>query len=181
MKRRSHLVFIVACCLILQACAAAELRFVLHGEPRTFTPYLVTDENSDAVRYLTGGVLIRMNRQTQKLEPGLAESWKVAKMGTAITFKLRSGVTFSDGTPFTADDVVYTFQQMMAPNVHSIHRRRIPLRPRRRRRKSLIAHFRDHHFSRAHLRPRRLFDQVAIMSAKVAAQRKSGARVVCRS
>lgn len=116
MKRTS---FILLFILALQALASAELRFVIHGEPRTFTPYLVGDENSETVRYLTGGVLIRMNRQTQQLEPGLATSWKVAKMGTAITFTLRSGLKFSDGTPFTADDVVYTFQQMMAPTVHS--------------------------------------------------------------
>lgn len=116
MKRPSQILLFV---LILQALAFAELRFVIHGEPRTFTPYLVTDENSEVVRYLTGGVLIRFNRQTQKLEPALATSWKVSKTGTAITLTLRPGVFFSDGTPFTADDVVYTFQQMMAPNVHS--------------------------------------------------------------
>jgi peptide/nickel transport system substrate-binding protein len=110
--------YLSAICL-LQACAAAELRFVLRGEPRTFNPILVSDDNSETVRYLTGGVLIRLNRATQKMEPGLAESWKVGPNGASIKFKLRTGISFSDGTPFTADDVVYTFQQMMSPSVHS--------------------------------------------------------------
>lgn len=116
LHRFSHLIVIV--CLLHGYCTA-QLHFVLHGEPRTFNPILASDENSETVRYLTGGFLIRLNRQTQKLEPGLAESWKVAKMGTAITFKLRSNIFFSDGTPFTAEDVVYTFKQMMTPGVLS--------------------------------------------------------------
>ena len=52
-----------------------------------------------------GGALIRLNRQTQALEPGLASSWKVSWKGLRITSHLRSGLHFSDGTPFTAEDV----------------------------------------------------------------------------
>ncbi len=101
------------------ALAQGELRFCLRAEPKTFDPLKVEDDASVAVRYLTGGVLIRMNRQTQALEPELAQSWKVSKDGKQITFKLRSGVSFSDGTPFSADDVAYTVQQMMDPALHS--------------------------------------------------------------
>jgi peptide/nickel transport system substrate-binding protein len=64
-------------------------------------------------------VLVRMNRQTQALEPELAQSWKVSKDGKQIVFKLRSGISFSDGTPFSAEDVAYTVQQMMDPALHS--------------------------------------------------------------
>jgi len=71
------------------------------------------------IRYLTGGVLIRVNRQTQELEPGLAMSWKVSKDGRQISFRLRSGISFSDGTPFSAQDVAYTIQQLMDPSLHS--------------------------------------------------------------
>ncbi|MCI0421530.1 MAG: hypothetical protein L0312_20275, partial [Acidobacteria bacterium] len=46
-----------------------ELRFCLRAEPKTFNPVLVADESSETIRYLTGGVLLRMNRLTQKLEP----------------------------------------------------------------------------------------------------------------
>ena len=96
-----------------------ELRFCLRTEPKTFNPLKVEDEASGAIRYLTGGVLVRVNRQTQDLEPELAVSWKVSKDGRQISFRLRSGVLFSDGTPFTAADVAYTMQQLMDPALHS--------------------------------------------------------------
>ncbi|RAI57581.1 ABC transporter substrate-binding protein [Roseicella frigidaeris] len=50
----------------------------------------------------------------QRPAPGLAESWKRLDDRT-WEFRLRRGVTFHDGTPFTADDVVFTFER--APNV----------------------------------------------------------------
>ncbi len=96
-----------------------QLRFCLHTEPKTFDPLQVEDDASVSIRYLTGGVLIRVNRQTQALEPELAESWKVSKDARQITFKLRSGVRFSDGSPFTAEDVAFTMQRLMDPALHS--------------------------------------------------------------
>ena len=96
-----------------------ELRFCLRMEPKTFDPLRVEDEASAAIRYLTGGVLVRVNRQTQELEPELAQSWKVSKDGRTITFSLRSGVSFSDGRPFSAQDVAHTMQQLMDPALHS--------------------------------------------------------------
>ncbi len=101
------------------AMAQGELRFCLRSEPKTFDPMKVEDDASVAVRYLTGGVLVRLNRQTQALEPELAQSWKVSKDGKEIMFKLRSGVSFSDGTPFTSEDVAYTVKQLMDPALHS--------------------------------------------------------------
>jgi peptide/nickel transport system substrate-binding protein len=99
--------------------SGGELRFCLRSEPKTFDPLKVEDDASVSIRYLTGGVLVRLNRQTQQLEPELAQSWKVSKDGKQIIFKLRSGVLFSDGTPFSADDVAYTVQQLMDPALHS--------------------------------------------------------------
>jgi peptide/nickel transport system substrate-binding protein len=96
-----------------------ELRLCLRMEPKTFDPLKVEDEASFAVRYLTGGTLLRINRQTQELEPELASSWKVSKDGRQISFRLRNGVLFSDGTQFSADDVAYTMQQLMDPALHS--------------------------------------------------------------
>jgi peptide/nickel transport system substrate-binding protein len=116
--------FTAISCLLLSTLVAiaqsgGELRFCLRSEPKTFDPLKVEDDASVAIRYLTGGVLVRMNRQTQALEPELAQSWKVSKDGRQITFKLRSGISFSDGTPFSAEDVAYTVQQLMDPNLHS--------------------------------------------------------------
>ena len=110
-------------CLLLNSIASAqaanELRFCLRAEPKTFDPLKVDDDASLTIRYLTGGVLIRVNRQTQALEPELAESWKVSKDGRSITFKLRPGVRFSDGSPFSAEDVAFTINRLMDPALHS--------------------------------------------------------------
>lgn len=96
-----------------------ELHFCLHGEPKTFNSMLVDDEAAENIRYLTGGVLIRLNRQTQALEPALSTSWKVSRDRRTITFHLRKGIYFSDGTKFTSEDVAYTMRMLMDPATHS--------------------------------------------------------------
>ena len=119
-KNRKAIAILAFCAGILShAAAQGQLRFCLRSEPKTFNPLKVEDDASAAIRYLTGGVLVRMNRQTQALEPGLATSWKVSKDSKQITFKLRSGISFSDGTQFSAEDVPYTIQQLMDPALHS--------------------------------------------------------------
>ncbi len=109
-------IFVVSSAL---AQAGGELRFCLHSEPKTFNPVLMEDDSSETIRYLTGGVLMRVNRQTQELEPELATSWKVTDGGKTITFQLRKDVRFSDGTTFSAVDVADTMQQLMDPALHS--------------------------------------------------------------
>jgi peptide/nickel transport system substrate-binding protein len=99
--------------------AGGELRFYLHSDPKTFDPLLVADDASETIRYLTGGVLVRVNRRTQQAEPELATSWKIAPDGRSITFDLRQHVYYSDGTPFSAHDVAYTVQRLMDPALHS--------------------------------------------------------------
>jgi peptide/nickel transport system substrate-binding protein len=121
LTKYARAIAVITFCAIaaMDAAAQGQLRFCLRAEPKTFHPLKVEDDASAAIRYLTGGVLVRMNRQTQALEPGLATSWKVSKDSKQITFKLRSGVSFSDGTPFAAEDVAYTVQQLMDPSLHS--------------------------------------------------------------
>jgi peptide/nickel transport system substrate-binding protein len=98
---------------------SGELRFSLHHEPKTFNPLQAEEDSSDTIVYLTAGVLTRVNRQSQALEPALATSWKITDAGRTITFNLRTHVFFSDGTPFTADDVAYSVRQLMDPALHS--------------------------------------------------------------
>ena len=120
MSKRTILIsFVCLAILAGSAFAQGELRFCLRSEPKTFDPLKVEDDASVAIRYLTGGTLVRLNRQTQALEAELAESWKVSKDSKQITFKLRSGISFSDGSPFSAEDIAYTVQQLMDPALHS--------------------------------------------------------------
>jgi peptide/nickel transport system substrate-binding protein len=76
---RNRLLISAIVCLALVPIASAQpgsqLRFCLSSQPKTFNPLLVADDASETVRYLTSGVLMRLNRKTQQLEPELAMSW----------------------------------------------------------------------------------------------------------
>ena len=121
MKRRTC-VFLLAVSLLASRATAqdgGELSFTLGAEPKTFNPLLVADEPSETIRYLTAGVLIRVNRKTQRPEPELATSWRVLEGGRKIQFSLRKGVRFSDGEPFSAEDVAFTFEKLLDPELRS--------------------------------------------------------------
>ena len=90
------------------------------SEPRTLNPILTVDQNSLGVLGRMMGDLIHINRATQKTEPALAKSWTVSKDGTVFTLKLRRGIRFSDGQPFDADDVLFTFKVYLDEQVHSL-------------------------------------------------------------
>ena len=66
--------------------------------------------------------LIHVNRETQQTEPALAKSWTVSPDGRRFTVTLRRGVRFSDGDPFDADDVVFSFQVYLDEKVASPYR-----------------------------------------------------------
>lgn len=80
------------------------------GEPRTFNPLLSEDAGSSAAiaMFITG--LVEWNSVEQEVEPGLAHRWEVAEDQRTYTFYLREGLQWSDGTPFSADDVIFTFE-----------------------------------------------------------------------
>lgn len=90
-------------------------RFVIAapGSPRTFNPLLAVDNASDGVIRLLYGSLVTVNPVAMELRPGLAESWSVAPDQKTWTFKLRQGVRWSDGHRLTADDVVFTWNDIM--------------------------------------------------------------------
>ena len=58
---------------------------------------------------------LKQGTETPKIIPGLATSWEVSKDHLTWTFHLRQGVTFTDGTPFDADAVIYNFDRYMNP------------------------------------------------------------------
>ena len=82
----------------------------IRTEPRTFNRLAARDTSTDLVSLLTQTRLVRINRVSQDAEPWLAESWTRSDDGLRYTIKLRPGVSFSDGHPFTADDVVFSFE-----------------------------------------------------------------------
>jgi peptide/nickel transport system substrate-binding protein len=90
-------------------------RFVIaaSASPKTFNPTVAFDSASDAVVRLLFAPLVNLDWATQQPGPGLAESWSVAPDQKTWTFKLRQAVRWSDGEPLTADDVVFTWNDIM--------------------------------------------------------------------
>lgn len=61
------------------------------------------------------------------LVPDLAETWEVTPEGTQYTFKLRPGLTFHNGDPLNANDLVYTYQRTTNPDFASPHANKLSL------------------------------------------------------
>jgi peptide/nickel transport system substrate-binding protein len=102
--------------------AGGRLVVALRSEPKTLNPAMAVDETSrDVIRCLSAD-LIHINRLSLKTEPSLAKSWKVSRDGRQYTLELRRGLRFSDGEPFTADDVIFSFQVYLDEKVDSSQR-----------------------------------------------------------
>lgn len=106
--------------IAVRTCAAqtaarqsGELVWTLGYDPRTFDPAKVDDIDSETVRYLTAGVLLRFNRATQQVEPRLAETWTLSADGKTIVFHLHRGLRFSDGSPLTASDAAWSIRRVL--------------------------------------------------------------------
>jgi peptide/nickel transport system substrate-binding protein len=91
----------------------------IRTEPRSFNRLAARDSSTDLVSSLTQAKLVRINKVTQEVEPWLAQSWKVDDAGRRYEIVLRPNVRFSDGQPFTADDVVFTFRAVYDAKVQS--------------------------------------------------------------
>ncbi len=98
------------------------LIYHLGAEPATLNPITATDAAESTVNsrkiYET---LLKRNNETLELEPLLAESWTVSEDKLKYTFKLRKGIKWHDGEPFTAEDVVFSYKSIMDPKVDSPH------------------------------------------------------------
>jgi peptide/nickel transport system substrate-binding protein len=88
--------------------AGGRLVATMRGEPTTFNRFVGTGMPTDIVAMLTQSRLVRINRSTHELEPALASSWRASDDGLEYALQLREA-SFSDGHPFTADDVLFSF------------------------------------------------------------------------
>ncbi|HBG01580.1 MAG TPA: ABC transporter substrate-binding protein, partial [Firmicutes bacterium] len=93
-----------------------ELVLGLATTPRSFNFYGIIDNAAYTILYNIIEPLVAENPATGEIIPALAKSWDIDETGTVVTFHLRD-VSWSDGTPFTADDVVFTMEHVvMNPN-----------------------------------------------------------------
>ncbi|MCL2938639.1 MAG: ABC transporter substrate-binding protein [Trichodesmium sp. MAG_R02] len=116
------LVRIILCCLLIltsgcsptllnsQSNNNSRLVLVSPSPPSTFN-YAMSRSSYDFFRFIYEG-LISENGLTGELEPALAESWVLSENKKRIIFTLRSELKWSDGKPLTADDVIFTYQDI---------------------------------------------------------------------
>ena len=88
--------------------------YVGNGTSETYNPAVANTPIDSLHGYLVFDPLMRVGPYHQ-LEPGLALGWQSNKDATVWEIRLRSGVHWHDGKPFTADDVIYTFRTMGSP------------------------------------------------------------------
>ncbi|GIW76295.1 MAG: peptide-binding protein [Phycisphaerae bacterium] len=87
------------------------------------TPLLSSDVYATIIQARVIESLAYRDPETFEWRPLLATGWDVSQDGLRITFQLRKNVTFSDGQPFTADDVVWTFEWIMNEKVDAPRQR----------------------------------------------------------
>lgn len=93
------------------------------GDPKTFN-YITANESSsiDICRFMFWG-LLNFDVPTQEVKPGLADAWTNSPDGKTWTFKLRKNLRWSDGEPLTADDVVFTWNDLIYnPKIDNVTR-----------------------------------------------------------
>jgi peptide/nickel transport system substrate-binding protein len=113
MKRTLAGGLLAASLLFASGLHAQTLRWASQGDPQTMDPH---SQNESMTNMMNGQVYERLVSRDRNLAivPGLAVSWENPSP-TLWRFKLRPNVKFHDGTPFTADDVVYSIQRAVEP------------------------------------------------------------------
>ncbi|MCA8969389.1 MAG: peptide ABC transporter substrate-binding protein [Planctomycetes bacterium] len=97
----------------------ADFVLVNGAEPESLDPAKVTGVPGGRVlRALFSGLTVQAPDSTESL-PDLAESWDVSEDGRTWTFHLRDGIKWSNGEPLTADDFVYSWRRLFAPDTAS--------------------------------------------------------------
>ncbi len=93
----------------------------LSGDATSLNPVIATDGQSYIAEWPLFDSLVELD-QGLNVKPLLAESWEVSRDGLTYTFKLKRGVKWHDGKPFTARDVAFTFYSVLDPKVTTPHR-----------------------------------------------------------
>ncbi len=114
---KSRVLFMVLVAVLLLAGSAWAQPVLVYGTTDKVTdmdPASAYDQHTwDIFQNIDKG-LLAYEPGTDKVIPGLAESYSVNATGTEYTFKLRKGLAFTDGTPFTADTVKWSIDRVVA-------------------------------------------------------------------
>lgn len=94
------------------------VRVLLGADPASLSMLGKVDNNGARVNILLTDSLVQYDADLQ-LRPRVAESWELSNDRKTVTFRLREGVRWHDGTPVTADDVVFTIDKVREPAVEN--------------------------------------------------------------
>jgi peptide/nickel transport system substrate-binding protein len=102
--------------------SGGRLVYTERTEPKTLNPVFASDSASKDVIHLLNADLVHIDRATLATRPELAKSCRISADGLHYNVELRQGLRFSDGHPFDADDVIFTFQVYLDEKVDSSQR-----------------------------------------------------------
>ncbi|WP_052710091.1 ABC transporter substrate-binding protein [Azospirillum thiophilum] len=100
------------------------LVYASDSEPENISPYHNNVREGVIVAHHVWETLIHRNPKSGAYEPYLATSWTWVDP-TTLELELRKGVTFHDGSPFTADDVVFTFNYVLTPEAKVVTKQNV--------------------------------------------------------
>ncbi|HBO57644.1 MAG TPA: peptide ABC transporter substrate-binding protein [Opitutae bacterium] len=100
-------------------------------EPTTFNPQVPNNVSTSLLLSRLLSSLVEYDPRTEQFLPALAKAWQVSEDLKSYTFYLREGVRWSDGVLFTADDVIFTFDCILAETVDAVTGKRLPKYPSR--------------------------------------------------
>src|SRR5947207_8206673 len=86
------------------------------GEPKSFNPVTVGETSTSEYTNRMFQGMTELNPYTGEARPSVAEKWEVAADGLTWTFHLKKDVTFNDGSPLTAHDVAFSFNDLVYDN-----------------------------------------------------------------
>jgi oligopeptide transport system substrate-binding protein len=107
-----------AATLVDGARAASDHARIFTGAASTLDPAAQGDVTSASISAQLFETLTTFDSEL-RLQPALAESWRVERAGTRVVFHLRPGLTFSDGAPLRATDVVRSWLRLIDPEAPS--------------------------------------------------------------
>lgn len=98
---------------------AQTLHMTFGAEPQSIDPHLIAGVPDKRIVSAIVEPLTDLHPHTYEAIPAAAESWQQSEDGLTYTFQLRKNAKWSDGTPVTAKDYVFSWQRILSPNIAS--------------------------------------------------------------
>ncbi len=95
----------------------------LSAEPATLNPITATDAYASNIDEYIYESLLKRDEKTMELVPVLAEGWEISDDHLQYLFHLKKNIRWQDGQPFTAQDILFSFERIKDPKVDAAHLR----------------------------------------------------------